>query len=115
MAAQQHLDEQALQELKVIMGSDFPLLVRTFLNDSLQRITAITAALDCGDAEALRRAAHSFKGSSGNLGALQLAELCRQLEERGRDGDTGGDCPALLARLAQEFDYVERELTLMTA
>lgn len=114
MGTPRHLDEQALQELKGIMGSDFPLLVQTFLTDSRQRIAAVSAALDTDDSDALRRAAHSFKGSSSNLGALELAAICQQLEDHGRDGETGADCPALLSQLAQEFHYVEHELTLLS-
>lgn len=111
MAAPQHLDQQALQELKGIMGDDFPLLIHTFITDSHQRLDAIRTALDKQDSDGLRRAAHSFKGSSGNLGALQVTDLCRQLEERGRDGETGADCPALLVQLTEAFQVVEREFT----
>ena len=34
----------------------------------------------------LHRAAHKLKGSAGNIGALRAAELCRELEDLGRQG-----------------------------
>ena len=37
--------------------------------------------------DALRIASHSFKSSSYNLGAHQLAELCKTLEAMARDND----------------------------
>lgn len=104
-----HLDAIAVEELKGVMGGDFDVLVRTFFIDSVQRIEGIRAALEARDPEALRRAAHSFKGSSGNMGAPHLAELCRALEELGRSGSVaGGD--RLLDELAAEYDAVQREL-----
>jgi HPt (histidine-containing phosphotransfer) domain-containing protein len=91
------------------MGEDFALLVQTFAKDSGQRIEAIQEAVTADDADALRRAAHSFKGSSGNMGAPELAELCRTLEELGRNGTTEGG-PALVAALIDEYAQVQREL-----
>lgn len=108
MSGERHLDGAALQELRTVMGSEFPLLVQTFIKDSGERVESIRRACAAADADALRRAAHSFKGSSGNMGALQLSELCRQLEELGRDGSTAG-APLLAERLAAEFDAVRRE------
>jgi len=112
MSGKQHLDAAAVAELKGVMGSDFALLAQTFFTDSGQRIEAVRAALDASDAEALRRAAHSFKGSSSNMGAPHLAELCRALEELGRGGSVQGG-RQLLDELAAEFDAVRVELGAM--
>ena len=104
-----HLDRVTVQELRAVMGEDFALLVQTFARDSSQRIAAIQEAVTAADADALRRAAHSFKGSSGNMGAPGLAEFCRSLEELGRDGTTDG-AAALVTALVDEYTHVEREL-----
>ena len=39
------------------------------------------------DLQAAVRAAHSLKSSSANVGAQRLAELCRSMEQQGRNGD----------------------------
>ncbi len=105
----QHLDEEALRELQVVMGDDFDKLLQTFATDSIARIAAIQQTAAAADSEALRRAAHSFKGSSGNMGARQLSELCRQIEDFARDGAVA-PCIPLIAELSDEFDAVQREL-----
>ena len=105
----EHLDEDTLHELQLIMGDDFSRLVQTFTADSVARIAAIRETATADDAEALRRAAHSFKGSSGNMGARQLSELCRLIEEYARDGSVDA-CLPLIAALDDEFDVVQREL-----
>lgn len=81
------VDEATVAELKAIMGNDFSLLVDTFERDSRHRLDLLRSALGTGDAEAFRQAAHSFKGSAGNLGAGGVARLCQALEGMGKDGD----------------------------
>lgn len=107
-----HFDTVALQELRLVMGAEFPQLLRAFAADSIMRIESIEQAARAADAEALRQSAHSFKGSSGNMGAGCLSELCRQLEERARNGELDG-CAALIRQLHEEYAAVERELDAM--
>jgi len=59
-------------------------LVDNFLNSADHRLAAIRKAVERADDPALQRAAHSLKGSSGTLGATRLAEICYDLEMRGR-------------------------------
>ena len=58
-----------------------------------------------GDAEKLKAAAHSFKSSSANLGALRLAGVCMELETLGRAGSTEGALP-LLMQVEEEYRLV---------
>lgn len=74
-----HIDQQVLNDLQEVMEGDYLTLLDTFLNDSEERLNQLRSA---PDAQKLAQAAHSFKGSSSNMGAVGLAELCRQLEER---------------------------------
>lgn len=84
---QNHLDLVVLQELHDVLGTEFPVLVTTFVADSEARIAAIHAAQVAGDAEALRDVAHSFRGSCLNIGAHRVAAACRTLESFSRAGD----------------------------
>lgn len=85
MEGRQELDREILDELVEVMGREFRTLVTSFLNDGDRRIQALEQAIREGDAERVREVAHSFKGSSSNLGAPRLAELCRRLESLGRN------------------------------
>jgi histidine phosphotransfer protein HptB len=87
---QDHLDPDTLQELRGVLGADFPLLVTTFVTDSESRLAAIRAALAAGDAPAVREAAHALKGSSLNIGAHRLAAACVAVEAFARAGDAAG-------------------------
>jgi CheY-like chemotaxis protein/HPt (histidine-containing phosphotransfer) domain-containing protein len=60
-------------------------LINLYFNDSPNHIDNMRKAVVTGDAVELSTAAHSFKSSSANLGALKLTELCQQMETLGRE------------------------------
>jgi two-component system, sensor histidine kinase and response regulator len=84
-------------------------LVRLFLADCPQRLAEIKENVRRGDAEALRMAAHTLKGSVSNFTAKQAFSAAQLLETMGRDGDldkAGEACEVLeseLARLTEEL------------
>jgi HPt (histidine-containing phosphotransfer) domain-containing protein len=100
-----HLDRDVLSTLKEVMEDGYPELLDTFLNDSEARLRVL---LEARDAEQLSATAHSFKGSSSNMGAIRLAELCGELEQRAKQPSLGG-IEKLVREIDSEFTYV-REL-----
>ena len=97
-----HLDPQVLSGLQEVMEGEYPKLLDTFLDDSQKRVEALRNARD--DAKALGLIAHSFKGSSGNLGAVRLAQLCQRLETESVAQAT--DLGALVDQIDHEFSVV---------
>jgi len=82
-------------------------LVRLFLADYPQRLAEIKQAICRGDAEALRIAAHTLKGSVGNFAAKQAFAAAQLLEIMGRNGDfdkAGEACKALESELARVIE-----------
>jgi CheY-like chemotaxis protein len=81
------LDEVGI--LAVVSGSVDLLreLAELFLEDSPQRLFEIRKALDSGDMDALRRSAHTLKGSSGSLCGKRTAELALRLEDLAESRD----------------------------
>jgi HPt (histidine-containing phosphotransfer) domain-containing protein len=61
------------------------------------------------DAEALRQAAHSLKGSSSQIGAVQVARLCADLEHQAGTTDWIG-ARETLRRLDEAFGRVRAHL-----
>ena len=81
MSDRQLIDHDTLLTLQEVMEDDFGRLIETYLNDSEDRLSAMQKALASGDGEALRRAAHSFKGSCSNIGAQTLVAHCQHIEQ----------------------------------
>ena len=101
--AEVHLDPDVLSGLQDVMEGEYPKLLDTFLDDSQKRIEALRKA--GADAKALGRIAHSFKGSSGNLGAVRLAQLCQLLEAEAVQA--ASDLGALVDQIDHEFALVK--------
>ena len=70
----------------------------TFLDDLERRRADIETAMAEGDLEALRRHAHTVKGSSANLGADALSHAAGELERTAASGNA-----ELLAQLFCAF------------
>ncbi|MDT7042354.1 PAS domain S-box protein [Candidatus Nitronereus thalassa] len=84
------LDAETLDGLRELSGDDPTFLaevIQQFLVDGPEHISAIEQAAEQSNADALMKAAHGFKGSCRNMGALTLGKLCSELEEKGRGGD----------------------------
>lgn len=78
------LDQAVLDELLSFADDGDPELlldlIQMFLDDSPSKVAAVQEGLDNGDFDKAERAAHSLKGSSGNLGARFVQDVCEQLQ-----------------------------------
>jgi signal transduction histidine kinase/CheY-like chemotaxis protein len=72
------------------------------------------AALESKDAAELAQAAHALKSSSGNIGAVVLAELCANLESAARSAVLE-DAATLLNRIVAEHAAVLKNLDAQSA
>lgn len=100
-----HLDDAVLAALQDVMEDEYPILLDTFVADSEERLRLLHQAQAEDDAQGLRLAAHSFKGSCSNMGASLLAGLCKQLEDCARREQLE-QAPALVEQIAREFAIV---------
>ena len=81
-----HLDNATIVELKELLGdAKFRYLVEVFCENSGKNIEILHQNEQEVDFDEIYAAAHSMSGSSANMGALVLAELCRQLVQQAKD------------------------------
>ncbi|MEO6325360.1 MAG: response regulator [Thermoanaerobaculia bacterium] len=103
------LDRAALRKLKRLMAEEFGSLVGLFLRDTPAKLDALRDAARQGSADEIVQMAHALKGSAQNLAAPALAELCREIEARGREGLVAGAAERVV-RIEQEYTKVCGEL-----
>lgn len=107
------IDLTALDRLKKTLGSKakgmFPVLLASFFNDAKKLQIQARQAADDGNAADLRRAVHTLKSNARNFGALNLGELCQQLENCAKEGDLE-NAAAQLAEIAKEFEQAKAAL-----
>jgi HPt (histidine-containing phosphotransfer) domain-containing protein len=87
----------------------FAKLVRLFLGDCPGRMRAMRRAINTGDGEALREAAHALKGAAANFAAAPVVEAAGRLEFQGKNGDLH-ESVATYAVLTREMPRLRRAL-----
>ncbi|WP_047284549.1 Hpt domain-containing protein [Pseudomonas protegens] len=102
--AEIHLDHAVLNALQEVMEDEYPVLLDTFVCDSEARVRLLHKS---EDTILLVATAHSLKGSSSNMGATRLAELCHQLELRAGHSAADG-IRQLVGEIDGEFAIVRR-------
>ncbi|TXH89091.1 MAG: response regulator [Rhodoferax sp.] len=92
-------DNQALSRLIGPNPAMHRRLLGKFLDNLQTQHGATLAALQAQDLPAVRAAAHALKSSAQSVGAMQLGQLCAELEKAARDGDASA-----CTQRAQVFD-----------
>jgi CheY-like chemotaxis protein/HPt (histidine-containing phosphotransfer) domain-containing protein len=107
------IDDAVIRELRSLStpGTDdaFCEITQVYLSNSRERIARMKAACAEGALGKIVVEAHSMKSSSGNVGAIRLPPLCREIEERAKAGK-GEGLAALIDQLAKEFASASQEL-----
>lgn len=97
------LDQDVIDELKMVAG-DAPELLDEIVDAYLMQLPEFLDGIRQGilsqNGVQLNQAAHSLKGASYNMGALQVGELCASLEQQGLQNDFSNGAERL-ARLEQ--------------
>ena len=108
------LDAAALDNLKKELGGENFLLevIDAFLADSPMLLAMLRRSLDAKDANELRRAAHTLKSNGATFGAERFSELCRELEQRARNGQLEG-ASALVDRIEQAYEPLQEALAAL--
>ncbi len=109
------IDRAVLAEFGELMGEEgvqmVAGLVTLYLKDSPLLIQDMRQAVECGNLDDLRRAAHTLKGNSSQVGASRLSGLCFELEQAAITGKLEG-AGGMIERIQAEFACVETELKL---
>ena len=107
------LDQSVLQGLRELQEEGEPdfltELIDIYLEDAQRLVDEIKAAVAEENTGAIRAAAHTLKGSSGNLGAHVFSKLCYEMELAGRNADLEA-AKKLLHSLVKEYSTVREQL-----
>ena len=97
------MDVQVLEQLRSLREGLLPKVIQLFRSSTPELVETLNQSVLQGDADRVYKTAHSLKNSAANLGINALANLCRQLEAQGRQGDLSG-AEERLAQLRALYD-----------
>ena len=107
------MNKAALDRLRELRMPDQPDplkdIIDLFIQQTPELVSALETACSESNVQALGRTAHTLKGSAGNVGAEQLAALCKELELALKPGTSSAARP-LVTGIAQEFTSVRKIL-----
>ena len=112
------IDPKKIEELKELVDEDEPdfliEMLEDYMDNSEENLKAIRYAIQAKDTVTVVRTAHSLKGASSHIGAVNMTELSEQLEHLGK-GKTLEGAVELIDQLEGEFVEVKCELEKETA
>ncbi|MBW4682444.1 MAG: PAS domain S-box protein [Microcoleus vaginatus WJT46-NPBG5] len=107
------IDSKALNELRQMLGEDsaemLTIVIDSYLTDAVDLLQALRRAVEQEDATALNLPAHTLKSTSATLGAMVLAQLCKQLETMARTGMMA-EAAAIVSQVEAEYERVKQAL-----
>ena len=78
-------------------------IIARFLEESEERLATIDAAVTDHDPRALEAAAHALKGAAGTVGANELCDIARELEQLAHNG-SADEIQGHLAELSSAWE-----------
>ena len=103
------LDAEFMGTLRELGGKDEPDFVeelsKQFIKDAAGQVETIRGAIAAGDAVILERTAHTLKSGCNAVGALNMGEICTELQALVREESVVG-AGELAERLAGEYGRV---------
>ena len=105
------LDKKTIAQIRAVSQDYHPgfldELIALYLSQTPKLIAEMRGFAKEGDGANLEFTAHRLKGSSLNLGALQMAELCGEIERKAR---APGALEPLIGRFAKTFPAAKKAL-----
>ena len=108
------LDPKTLAELKSLMGDNYKTVFQAFIKSAQQCLDDLASAIENNETHKTERASHTLKGSSANIGAVELSSLCAEMVAMARNSVPQGYTEVLQEILA-EYDRVKAEIAVLLA
>jgi HPt (histidine-containing phosphotransfer) domain-containing protein len=87
------LDAGRIEEITSMSPELMVEIAAIYLGKVPERLSAMESGIEAGDAESVSEAAHSLKGSSGNVGATAMGVLAARIDELAKDGRLSAAAP----------------------
>ncbi len=103
------IDDERIEELRESVSTAFDKMVEAYVEDLPKLATSLEEAINNKDYQQIQHFAHSIKGSSKNFGAVELADVSKEIEELSKQNQLQ-DVNTLLIALFEEVDRVIEHL-----
>ncbi|GMU86679.1 MAG: hypothetical protein AMXMBFR48_19200 [Ignavibacteriales bacterium] len=85
-------------------------LMQTFIQDCGRRVDMLHQAIEDHNKAVIISESHTIKGSAFSIGAMQLGELAKEIEEQAKENNSSGKLTVLGERLRTGFHHLSKEV-----
>ena len=103
------IDKLVFNEIADLMDDSLGEFIETYLGNSPKLIDGMNTALSSGDTDTVIHNAHQLKGGSGSIGAMQVFQCAKRIEEEAKGGQLDG-LQAVFTELKVAYEEAESEL-----
>ncbi len=108
------VEPSVIEELRMLEKASgkkfFSKSLQKFFANSPKYIQAMELALEKGDFDSMSFNAHTFKGTTGFMGAIKLSSLCLEMEQKAKKRDSNG-LENILDEIKEEYEKVRQYLS----
>jgi HPt (histidine-containing phosphotransfer) domain-containing protein len=108
------LDNEQVNNLKELFGAGFSEFLNTYFHDFEEKEKELLAEMKKNNFEMVTKIAHSIKGSSLNVGALELAGGCLEIEKAAKEKNEE-KVKGEYTNLIEIYEKTKKELSKFTA
>jgi len=104
------IDPIVFSEISVLMEDSLPTFIETYIENTHKLLDELEQAIPAEDSDSVFHNAHQLKGGSGSIGAMQVFQIAKQMEDIIK-GDNGDDeMGSLFVELKSAYAAAEAEL-----
>ncbi|MCC6551338.1 MAG: Hpt domain-containing protein, partial [Ignavibacteriaceae bacterium] len=85
-------------------------LMQTFIHDCGRRVDLLHQAIENNNKQVIVSESHTIKGSAFSVGAMQIGELAKEIEEQAKENNSSGKLTVLGERLRTGFHHLSKEV-----
>ncbi len=108
------IDLKKIQQLQELMGDAMSELINSFVTSSANTLEKLQDAKQSMDSIEVRQLAHSLKGTSGNVGAMQLMDLSGKIEQLAKHEQLD-DADKIINEMLMSFAETKKQLQSVIA
>ena len=102
---------EELQQLALDGGADVVAeVIAVFQEDTAARLDVLREAIHNGNCNVIRSEGHALKGSSAQVGVVDMARMCAQMEQMGSSGNIA-EAARLFAQIEEHFSAVDQDMS----
>ena len=104
------IDPIVFSEVSLLMEDSLSIFIDTYIENTCKLLAKLEQAIPAEDSESIFQNVHQLKGGSGSIGAMQVFQIAKQMEDTIKDGNTGAELIRLFVDLKTAYVAAEAEL-----